>query len=215
MQRSTRFDLLAVGICSLMMAVPESALAVEYQRAASRDLPHSYGQTATGAGTDASENDVAIRSQGAEPSLAVYAIADIELHERGTLVGHLADPTGNPLAGQQVLILKNQVQIGAATTDSRGRFAVSNLRGGVYEVSSAGTSRLLRVWVTGTAPPIAQTEALLVIERTIVRGQSDRRRGAVTRFLHNPWVLATLVGAAIAIPIGISINDKDLPPPAS
>ena len=54
--------------------------------------------------------------------------------------------------------------------------------------------------VPNTAPPAAQSAALLVSGSDVVRGQN----GGLVYWLTNPWVLAGLIAAAIAIPIALN-----------
>jgi hypothetical protein len=65
---------------------------------------------------------------------------------------------------------------------------------------------MYRVWTVNTAPPVAQPGAMVVAGQDLVRGQAS---SPVLRFFTNPWVLAGLVGAAIAIPIALSNDDDD------
>jgi hypothetical protein len=92
----------------------------------------------------------------------------------------------------------------------------------------AGVVRHCRLWAPGSAPPHAQQAVVLVGNETVVRGQSPscgrcghcrhccgagRGAGPLGRLVRNPWVIAGLIGAAVAIPIATDNDDAE--PPAS
>ena len=56
-----------------------------------------------------------------------------------------------------------------------------------------------------TAPPAASKSALIVSSATTVRGQTTR----VGSFIANPLVIASIVAAAVAIPVAINEYRKD------
>jgi hypothetical protein len=132
-------------------------------------------------------------------------VIDVALQSSGVLRGVVVDQQGALLSKTEVKVWQKDQQITATITDEQGRFAVSNLRGGVYQITAAGGQGIYRVWAVSTAPPVAQPGAMVVAGHDLVRGQAS---SPVLRFFTNPWVLAGLVGAAIAIPIALS-NDDD------
>ena len=103
-------------------------------------------------------------------------ITDAALHEGGTVYGQLVDEEGIPGKAVQVVVRHNQRVVAVAKTDARGRFAVSGLRGGVYEVQTTRGSEVYRLWAPNTAPPAAKRSILLVTGDTVVRGQIDMDR---------------------------------------
>jgi hypothetical protein len=131
------------------------------------------------------------------------AVIDVALGQGGALRGQLVDAQGAPLSGATVSVQQNGREVTSTATDGQGNFAVSGLRGGVYQVATANSAGVYRLWAADTAPPAAQQQALLVSGGDAVRGQSQ-----AARFFTNPWVLAGLVGAAIAIPIAVSNSDR-------
>jgi hypothetical protein len=78
-------------------------------------------------------------------------------------------------------------------TDEHGRFAIRGMRAGTYTIETANGGGTFQLWAPNTAPPSAQTAALIVSQRGVVmRGQNpDRRRRVVT---------------AIAIGVGIGVG---------
>jgi len=65
------------------------------------------------------------------------------------------------------------------------------------------------LWAPGTAPPSARDGLLVVSEEPVVRGQDARGFGRLRRLVQNPWVISSLVGAAIAIPIAVDAHNDD------
>jgi hypothetical protein len=93
-------------------------------------------------------------------------------------------------------------------TDADGRFAVGNLRGGTYCLQVSEGTSVCRVWTSGAAPPSAARRILVVNDRLIQRGQRPIRE----LFISDPILVATLVTAAIAIPIAVHKSRDDTPP---
>jgi hypothetical protein len=154
---------------------------------------------------------LAAASSPAAPAPAVKSetpaspnVIDVALQASGVLRGVVVDQQGALLGKTEVKVWQKDRAIAATQTDEQGRFAVSNLRGGVYQITAADGQGMYRVWAVNTAPPVAQPGAMVVAGHDLVRGQAS---SPVLRFFTNPWVLAGLVGAAIAIPIALSNND--------
>jgi len=138
-----------------------------------------------------------------QPQLAgsPQLIGDIELGDGGILAGQVVDAGGNAVAGMKVTIRDAAGRSAETATTADGYFAVSGLRGATYLVETEQGSAMYRAWTKGTAPPVAQKGVLMVVGNEVVRGQ-----GPMVNFLTNPWVVASLIAAAIAIPIATS-ND--------
>ena len=99
-----------------------------------------------------------------------------------------------------------------AQTDQAGQFALANMSGGVYELQTPASSGVYRLWAPRTAPPAAEEGVLLVTGDGVQLGQKgycDEKSPSAFGFLANPWVLAGIVAAAIAIPLAVSSNDDD------
>jgi hypothetical protein len=141
-------------------------------------------------------------------------VADVALADGGTLHGQVVDAQGGPISGQAVSLWQGDRELAGTTTDSSGRFQLANLRGGTYRIAVGETSAFYRLWVANTAPPSARPAALVVVDGQQVLGQGQR--GPLGYWLTNPWVIAGLVAAAIAIPVAIHNDQVDRnPPPAS
>lgn len=134
----------------------------------------------------------------------VTQVIDVALEERGTLVGQVTGPKGAPQAEAPIAVRQGTAVVARTTTDRRGIFYVTGLRGGVYQVASNGASQNLRAWAPDTAPPNARPGVQLV------RGQgATSARGPILDFLTRPVVIGGLVATAIAVPIAVHNNNSD------
>jgi len=136
---------------------------------------------------------------------------DVALRQNGVLVGLVTTSAGIPQKDTPVILSRNGQVIGRTATDPDGRFALTGLSGGTYELLAGNSPSLVRLWAPGTAPPAAGQDALVVIGDPVLRGQGGTGHSPAAyrlrRLLHNPWIWATVIGAAIAIPIAASDDD--------
>ncbi len=131
-------------------------------------------------------------------------VADIQLHEGGILFGKVVNPQNMSVAGTEVSLYAADRVLAKAKTDRQGQFAFAGLRQGVYHLAAADGGGVLRAWPQKVAPPASQPQALIVSGEKTVRGQMGG--GRLLRFMSNPWVLAAMVAAAIAVPVAIHNN---------
>ena len=110
--------------------------------------------------------------QAADGPAEPVAIRDVALDSDGDLRGTLVTADGKPDADKPVVLLKGSEVVGLAKTKSDGKFAIRQVRPGLYELAPAKSTGLYRVWTARTAPPAAQSAALLVQGDTIIRGQN-------------------------------------------
>jgi hypothetical protein len=136
-------------------------------------------------------------AQAAQP-----VVRDVALRSSGVLQGQVLDTQGAPQAGLQVTLAQHGKAIAVANTGIDGRFQMANLSAGVYEMQTPMGSNVYRLWAPRTAPPSAQDGVLIVAGEEYARGQHG-----CLGLLANPWVLAAIVAAAIAIPLAIDDND--------
>jgi len=129
---------------------------------------------------------------------------DITLLADGSLKGQVVDAQGIAQATTKVAIVKDSQLVTIVTTDANGEFRAENLSGGVYQIGTDKSSGVYRLWTSRTAPPAAQNAALVVSDASVARGQFG---GPLLGFLANPWVLAAIVAAAIAIPLALDDDD--------
>lgn len=132
-------------------------------------------------------------------------IQDVSLKDGGVFTGTVLDENGAGRAATPVVVLRDGQVVAKTETDVQGEFTVSKLNGGVYQVQSTSGAGIYRLWAPRTAPPSAQEVAVVSPNSTIVRGQM--RGGGALGWLANPWVLAGLVAAAIAIPLALDDDD--------
>lgn len=144
----------------------------------------------------------------ADPAPTSRAVVDVALGDGGVLQGLAVDPQGAPKAELAVTLRSGDQELGAAKTDQSGRFAFSGLRGGVYQLATAESQGVVRVWAPHTAPPSAQQGVMLVSGEDVVRGQAFRSIGG---FVSHPWVMAGIIATAVAVPIAIHNANRDEP----
>jgi Carboxypeptidase regulatory-like domain len=143
------------------------------------------------------------------------SVLDVSLGKSNAFNGRTVDHTGAPVKGAKVVLKQGKTEVGQSVTDSEGRFAVENLKSGVYQVSCGATEGTYRLWSQQSAPPAAKTQGLLVLGENGARGQY----GCCCDDGSGMWLCAAgaiLAGIAIAaLVIAINANNKsdnDNPP---
>lgn len=129
------------------------------------------------------------------------AVRDVALRDGGYLTGQVLDAAGAPVAATPVAVVNQGRAVATALTGQDGRFTIVGVKAGVYEVATTKGVTVCRLWAPQAAPPSASPDALIVNGDTVVRGGVGG--GGVIGFLSNPWVLAGIVAAAIAIPLAL------------
>ncbi|MHB8974595.1 MAG: hypothetical protein ACYC3X_16825 [Pirellulaceae bacterium] len=129
-------------------------------------------------------------------------IRDVSLQSAGVLRGEVVNAQGVPRGDMQVTAVQNGQALAVAQTDPAGRFQLVRMTAGVYELQTAGSSDVYRLWAPRTAPPAAQDSVLLVAGEQVVVRQNNPH--PVLGPLANPWVIGGIVAAAVAIPLAIS-----------
>jgi len=143
--------------------------------------------------------------RGAEKATSMVAVRDVALGNDGALRGTLLNVEGKPQPNAEVVLRKGNEIVGSAKTQIDGSFALGQVRPGLYEIASAGSANLFRVWSQRTAPPSAQASAMLVQDTRVVRGQetwSPVRRAVI---LGGVIVTSGVIGGVI----GYNIKDDD------
>lgn len=159
--------------------------------------------------------DDSVHSSGPKVQRVVSSVAttDRELLPGGLLVGRVLDEQGSPVSHQEVFVTAAGHKVATTRTDEHGVFAVSGLRGGVHMVVCGEAGRLTRFWTAGTAPPGAQKGMFVVSNDAIVRGQWGPPPAAngwiqhTKRWGSNPFVVAGVITAAVAIPVALLEDD--------
>ena len=136
---------------------------------------------------------------------SALAIEDVALAGGQSFQGVVLAESGEPLADAEVVVSQLGREVARTTSDTSGRFAFQNLRGGLHLVRAGQGAGLYRFWAAGTAPPNARSHVTLV-DAVTVRGQ----RPLSSLFTSKAVILTLIVGAAVAIPIAVhdARNDK-------
>ncbi len=133
-------------------------------------------------------------------------VNDVALAHGGVLKGKIVDRQGVAQMGVPVRLIQGTEVVASAQTDAQGEFVVADLRGGVYQIQTDNSAGVYRLWAPETAPPAANDGLLIVNGDEAVRGNQG---GGLLGMLANPWVLALIIAAAIAIPLALSDDDDD------
>lgn len=98
-------------------------------------------------------------------------VVDVALGVAGRLTGQVLDAQGDVVPRAVVSIRFGDAEIARCVSDERGRYAVTNLRGGLHHIVCNGGETVFRLWSPQTAPPSALTIGMVVSQRRVVRGQ--------------------------------------------
>jgi len=96
---------------------------------------------------------------------------DIALAKGGVFAGRVVDDQGKGVNGAAVTIRQTGKVVAETVTSDNGKFTISNLRGGTYDVTAGQSQGVYRLWAVDTAPPSAVENATLVSSTRVVRGQ--------------------------------------------
>ena len=131
-------------------------------------------------------------------------ISDVALGAHGTLRGQVVDAAGGAMAGVNITIRQQENLIAQTTSDATGKFEVSGLPGGIFQITTDQSAGSFRFWAPETAPPAARASVLVVHDSAAVRGQS-----ALGRLLSRPLAIAGIVATAVAVPVVIHQIEAD------
>lgn len=151
--------------------------------------------------------------QGPAIQVAVKVV-DTELYDGGLLVGRVVDSEGEPGGETEVTLRTSDAGNISVTSDEQGRFAFAGVPGGTYQLTSDGSSVVIRAWAVGTAPPSAVRQIEL-IERTTIRGQWSPAPPAPERIrrymMEHPYVIGGVFVAAVMVPLVVDdlLDDDD------
>ncbi len=136
---------------------------------------------------------------------------DVALQPGGVLNGQVLNEQALARDQAKIAVVHNGKLLTVTETDNEGRFVLTGLAPGVYELHLAEGGGAYRVWAPRTTLPAAEQSVLLVQDSRVVRGMHHGAghfgHGGNFGWLANPWVLAGIVAAAIAIPLILSDND--------
>ena len=133
---------------------------------------------------------------------------DVALDANGVLTGEIRNQQGRPQANADIVLWQTGELLQRRRTDHLGRFQFPGLRGGLYRVATSNATVACRAWTSRAAPPKSRTSLLIVANQVSARGQTPINEV----FCANPFLMGTVIAAAIAIPIAIhNSGDDELP----
>lgn len=147
--------------------------------------------------------------------VASPSTVDVMLASGGVLQGYVVDAQGVPAAEVPITLTTTTGEAVVATSDAKGRFGFRGLEGAGYLLETEHGVVNCRAWTAAAAPPRSSATLLLVHDDQLVRGQwaaPPAVNGSVSRLkraMTNPFFVATVVGAAVAIPVAIHNADED------
>jgi hypothetical protein len=141
---------------------------------------------------------------------------DVALADGGVLHGQVVDLQGSGVAGIPVAVKAQDRDAITVTTAADGTFTVQGLRGGVYQVSTVQGQGVYRLWSAGTAPPVAQTAAIIYTQNGTVDGNVvhyTQNGGGFSpkMLLTNPIIIAGVIATAIAVPVALANSHSGSP----
>ncbi len=96
---------------------------------------------------------------------------DVSLAKGGTFTGQVVNAQGKGLDGATVSVQQAGREVARTVTNKEGHFAVTNLKGGTYEVVAGQSRNTYRFWAANAAPPSAKSQTLIVSDAQVSRGQ--------------------------------------------
>lgn len=138
---------------------------------------------------------------GTAASLAL----DVTLDNSGTVRGEIRDAQGQIKPGTPVALWRGQHVVQRVQADGRGAFQFAGLKGGMYRIATPDTTMHCRFWTAGHAPPASRQGLLIVTNEYSERGQQPINEV----FCFNPFLMGTIIAAAIAIPIAVHESGDD------
>jgi hypothetical protein len=138
-----------------------------------------------------------------------FKTLDVRLDGQHRLNGLVVDGQGKPQVATKVELQRTDRKEGlsAVVTDAKGRFAFASVKAGTYRLQTTEGVCLCRLWTRQGAPPSAASSLLIVNDARIERGQ----RPIGELFRSDPFLMAAVVAAAIAIPIAVHKAQDESP----
>lgn len=136
-------------------------------------------------------------------------VVDVRLDRQGRLLGLIVDGQGKPQSDVSVSL----TPVGTSEPhrelhcDENGQFAFTAVKAGTYRLQTTEGVCVCRLWTHPAAPPKAPSRLLIVNDSRIERGQRPIRE----MFSSDPILMATVVAAAIAIPVAVHKARDDGP----
>ncbi len=135
---------------------------------------------------------------------------DVALETGNTLSGRVVTSHDQPIANVELVVTQGRHEISRVVTSTVGDFQVQLPRGGVYLLTTARSTLLVRTWTEAAAPPAA-IRSVVMVERFVIRGQDEDcepRRGHGKGLML--LAITAALAAAIVIPLVILDRHEDL-----
>lgn len=129
---------------------------------------------------------------------------DVELQAGGGLTGRLVDGHGQALPATRVFLHNGANIIAESQSDVSGNFRFDALRGGVYQLTTPGSTGVYRLWANQTAPP-GSAGAVVVAGQDVVAGQWSPMK----YWLADPLVIGGVIAVGAGVPIILANQNKD------
>jgi hypothetical protein len=136
--------------------------------------------------------------------LVVPRITDVAMDEHQVVHGRVLNDSSAPIPGAGIEVFQGAKQVGQVMADECGQFQWKCAGGGTYHLLTNGQVTTVRIWTAAAAPPHSVKHVALVPGQ-VARGQS----GTFPYTQVNPWVVAGVVAAAVAIPVVLHNNRTD------
>ena len=139
--------------------------------------------------------DDLIRQQGNATQAPVTI--DLRLGSNATLRGRLITPRGSGVSAEALQLNRGPENVLTVKTDPLGYFIIPSPSPGVYQFTNGTWVQSVRIWTSGTAPPAAKDQILIVAKEPIIAGQVSPLR----YWMANPNVMLATAAIAIAVPL--------------
>lgn len=150
----------------------------------------------------------------------IYKVDDVALQTGGQLLGAIVDVNGRPVVDAPVAVGQSGKVLAELKTDQEGRFAITGLTNGTYQIASFAGVQSYRLWNPGAAPQSAKQGVIHVLPEGLARGNGGCDDGCdaaggkacggkskLTSALCCPLLIVAAVGGAIAIAVAASDDD--------
>lgn len=131
---------------------------------------------------------------------------DVALAAQGTLVGQVIDQQGIGIPGARVVVRQHDRDLVGTVADGTGKFAVSGLRSGTFQLAAADGQATVRLWTATAAPPVAKSQVM------IVSGSDQVVRANFLGGGLGPWFLPALAAAGIIAGVAIATSNNSSSP---
>jgi len=121
------------------------------------------------------------------------------------LVGQVVDQQGIGIPGARVVVRQHERDLVGTVADRTGKFAVSGLRSGTYQLAAANGQATVRLWTAKAAPPVAKSRVMIVSgSDQVIRANLGGGIG--------PWVLPALAAGGIIAGVAIATSNNSSSP---